>query len=642
MESMQNIHQPLDERRSEIRLIEIISSGGSGRVKCRLSVSSLEDNPEFAALSYVWGDPKVTEDIILNNEIFPVTTNLAAALKHVKAHWCNAFPDRSPGLFRIWADAICINQKDPKERSSQVNLMRDIYAKAELVLSWLGHRIDEIDVALKALKTIAKETWELSSPEAGFEWLKSYPTWYAETEETGDKAPWDAIQGPWNAIRNFFGLPYWQRVWIFQELVLGKRILFVHGSTSLTYEELDQASSWFNSTRKWILSGSLERQSFLGHWIWFTLSYDQVNIGPILRVKLYKIRGSTDPWNIFYFLSNLWATDPRDHIYGLLGLQDFAIVPDYRKDLCSVLYDLVDTWIKDSNKLDCLLYAGVGTLDRGGPFEDLPSWAPNFPFISQRGGLGLTCFRLGHADQNVFHTIQTPAFTDSVLHISGLLGPAVVKVHKVVRSLAAQLWEFTQDFVRRAPSQARGIHPLKAIFELVTNMVKEKEDDKNSAVVFGEPIIRLAIGFLRCLRHPPPDTKQSLQGDLELVDRFSDAFFNLFFPGQSFEKQGFLDKFLSGEYLDREMKRILMANESAQEYFRFIEFEGGYLGMAPRFSRPGDVVAILNGCKVPIILRKQEDHYILIGTCNIPGLMEGEAKELCENGRARFEEIQIR
>ena len=200
MESMQTIYQPLDERRSQIRLIEIISIGGSGKVKCKLSVSSLEDNPEFAALSYVWGDPKVTKDIILNNEIFSAATNLAAALKHVKAHWCNAFPDRSPGLFRIWADAICINQKDPEERSSQVNLMRDIYAKAELVLSWLGYRIDEIDVALEALKTIAKETRELSSPEAGFEWLKSYPTWYAEPEETGDEPPWDAIQGPWKAI----------------------------------------------------------------------------------------------------------------------------------------------------------------------------------------------------------------------------------------------------------------------------------------------------------------------------------------------------------------------------------------------------------------------------------------------------------
>jgi hypothetical protein len=469
MESMQTIYQPLDERRSEIRLLEIVSSGGSGRLKCRLSVSSLEDNPEFAALSYVWGDPRVAEDIILNDEIFPVTSNLAAALNHVKAHWCNTFRNQNPGLFRIWVDAICINQKDPKERSSQINLMRDIYAKAELVLSWLGHRIDEIDVAFKALKTIVKETRELRSPEAGFDWLKSYPTWYAEPEETGDKAPCDAIPGPWNAIRIFFGLPYWQRVWIFQELVLGKRILFIHGSMSLTYEELDKASNWFNSTRKWILSGSLERQSFLGHWIWFTLSYNPVNIGPILRVKLYKIGGLADPWGIFYLLSNLYATDPRDHIYGLLGLQDFAIVPDYRKDLCSVLYDLVDTWIKDSHNLDCLLYAGVGTLDRGGSFEDLPSWAPNFPYISERGGHGLMCFRLGHADQNVFHTIETSAFTDSVLHISGLLGPAAVKVHEAVHSLAAQLWEFTQDFVRRAPSQARGIHPLKAMFELVTN-----------------------------------------------------------------------------------------------------------------------------------------------------------------------------
>jgi hypothetical protein len=81
---------------------------------------------------------------------------------------------------------------------------------------------------------------------------------------------------------------------------------------------------------------------------------------------------------------------------------------------------------------------------------------------------------------------------------------------------------------------------------------------------------------------------------------------------------------------------------AAQVHFRFTEMEGGYLGMAPRFSRPGDLVAILTGCQVPVILRKQEDHYILIGPSTIPGLMEGEAKELYESGRASFEEIRIR
>jgi hypothetical protein len=112
MQSIQALYQPLDESRSEIRLLEVLSSAGDGGVKCRLSVSSLEGNPTFTALSYVWGDPGVTEDIILNDEVFPVTKNLSAALKYIKAHWCSYFPDRSPSLFRLWVDAICINQKD--------------------------------------------------------------------------------------------------------------------------------------------------------------------------------------------------------------------------------------------------------------------------------------------------------------------------------------------------------------------------------------------------------------------------------------------------------------------------------------------------------------------------------------------------
>jgi hypothetical protein len=140
----------LGERRSEIRLVEILSS--DEKIQCRLSISSLKDNPEFMALSYVWGDPKVTEDIILNDELFPITTNLAVAPRYVKGHWCSTFPNRNPGLFRLWVDAICINQKDRSERSSQVNLMREIYSKTELVFSWLGNRIEEVDIAIGAFK----------------------------------------------------------------------------------------------------------------------------------------------------------------------------------------------------------------------------------------------------------------------------------------------------------------------------------------------------------------------------------------------------------------------------------------------------------------------------------------------------------
>jgi tetratricopeptide (TPR) repeat protein len=635
IQSMQTMYQPLNEGRSEIRLIEILSDDGDAIVQCRLSISSVEDNATFAALSYVWGDPKTTEEIVLNDELFPATINLAAALKYVRAHWCNNFPDRNPKAFRLWVDAICINQKDPNERSSQIDLMRDIYSKAELVLSWLGHGIDEIDIAFDAFKTIANLTRELGSKYTEEDWLKSFPTWCNDTAES------------WESIQSFFHLPYWHRVWIFQELVLGKHILFTHGSAALKYKDLVRAGDWIVFAEISIHRGNLEKPSFLSQDAWLSLRF-ALGTAPLIQVRGYKGQMfKDDPWTIFETSSySLRATDPRDHVYGLLGLQDFNIVPDYRKDLNSVFHDLVNAWITDSNRLDCLLYAGVGTFDRG-PYGSLASWAPNFLFNSQKVRSGQTCFEYGHADQGVFsNSIIPPAFVDSVLRVSALFGPVVVKVHEVFRS-SEQLYEFAVDFVRRTPCDANRIHPLKVIFELFRNIMNGNSE-KNPPFVNGERLVRLAICILRILLAPAEAIKVSIQERSALLgvlldDSFPESFLSLFFPGLSFEKKDFLERLWYQDNLHTEMTAAIMIETAlSQVYFRFTEMDGGYLGISPRFSRPGDVVAILHGCKVPVILRKHGDHYILIGTSNIFRLMEGEVRELYETGAARFEEIQIR
>lgn len=37
----------------------------------------------------------------------------------------------------LWVDAICINQRDEVEKSVQVNMMGDIFKRAEKVVVWL-------------------------------------------------------------------------------------------------------------------------------------------------------------------------------------------------------------------------------------------------------------------------------------------------------------------------------------------------------------------------------------------------------------------------------------------------------------------------------------------------------------------------
>ena len=111
--------------------------------------------PVFVALSYVWGDPTRTHEIIVDNKIIRITANLFGALRDIQK---DAFWDTS-----IWADAICINQYDLTERSSQIFLMREIYHSAADVHIWLGPSSVE---GRKALKFIADLTGEYG-PDSG-------------------------------------------------------------------------------------------------------------------------------------------------------------------------------------------------------------------------------------------------------------------------------------------------------------------------------------------------------------------------------------------------------------------------------------------------------------------------------------------
>jgi len=163
------IYTQLNSECSEIRLLNITLQidhlvGGSAPLHGSLETHSLPLSklsvgqrfiklaqlPVFVALSYVWGDPKRTHEIIIdNNKIIRITTNLNQALRDLlkDASWNTS----------IWADAICINQDDLAERSSQVLLMREIYHSATDVHIWLGPSSNE---GRKAMKFIADLTGE--------------------------------------------------------------------------------------------------------------------------------------------------------------------------------------------------------------------------------------------------------------------------------------------------------------------------------------------------------------------------------------------------------------------------------------------------------------------------------------------------
>ncbi|KAF2799471.1 hypothetical protein K505DRAFT_230911, partial [Melanomma pulvis-pyrius CBS 109.77] len=104
-----------------------------------LHTTNVFSAPAYKALSYVWGDSELTAPVFVNNLPFEATTNLVAALRHIRRKRHNVV---------IWVDAICINQNDTKERNHQVQMMREIYMKADQVIAWLGEAKDDSDLAM--------------------------------------------------------------------------------------------------------------------------------------------------------------------------------------------------------------------------------------------------------------------------------------------------------------------------------------------------------------------------------------------------------------------------------------------------------------------------------------------------------------
>jgi hypothetical protein len=235
-----SVYTPLDRTARSIRLI-MISPGTDALIDCELYVFDLAHCPPFTALSYTWGPPSPTRDILLGGWRWTVRENLYLALTAIRRKlWNNSekgaisdggdIIDNSDGgdIINIsdggdyfiydgesfgpdtgfqgdhwsyfWIDAISIQQSNDLEKNHQVGMMSDIYSQAELVLAWLGEERDGSALLLQHMK-------KMSQP-FGLQMSQ--------------------IRGPniERARHAFFSRAYWRRVWVVQEMMLAKDLLF--------------------------------------------------------------------------------------------------------------------------------------------------------------------------------------------------------------------------------------------------------------------------------------------------------------------------------------------------------------------------------------------------------------------------------
>ncbi|GAP82871.1 putative HET-6OR heterokaryon incompatibility protein [Rosellinia necatrix] len=364
-------YPPLNKARREIRLFKIYASpqqGDSSILECSMKIASLDDDVDYFALSYVWGDPSPTHELIINPEgsehrqLLRIGANLNDALRNFR----NAEEIRKTYL---WVDAICINQPDNEEKSWQVASMKSVYEQAAFVFAWLGPSIDVDKKVFDTLDTLERRIQE-RGPDLTVDVFNEFVEVLARDDGSSGKAIQKIIERPW-----------FQRIWIQQEFLAAREVEFVYGDYFYGWEVLFVASTtiksvqrvaWAKTTGQALTLDDLENELF---------GLRTASLGTDMFRMRCDFQNNKDVYSLWDLLvtakaGGIQSKDARDTIFALLGLsRDSSTLG------ISVNYDLTTQ--------DCFIQAAKALLRQGHmrllwlssqpkTVEGLPSWVPDW------------------------------------------------------------------------------------------------------------------------------------------------------------------------------------------------------------------------------------------------------------------------
>ena len=283
---------------------------------------------DYVALSYAWGDTSDTRKIIVNGHEVAVGTNLESALRMLR----HKQPIKSG--YKIWIDALCINQQDTKERGQEVRRMGKIYSQARVVVIWLGNEARESDSAMDLIRilSVACNT--------------------GQGKALGDnlRQKRDLLgQGCWRALSELLDRPYWDRLWVLQEIALGGgRTVILCGQEAVTWRDFYAATYSFGTHNIDLM--------------FFLINQERKDAGlppsGLKRNKLIHLdmeqsvqagRAESQFACMLDLGRKSLARDPRDKVYGVLGMMaapvSDQIVPDYSATLAQVFTDFAKAFI---------------------------------------------------------------------------------------------------------------------------------------------------------------------------------------------------------------------------------------------------------------------------------------------------------
>lgn len=205
----------------EIRIFHLQPGATGSPLQCSIEHVRLRDNPQFTAISYVWGSDEKPYSINAgNDQAIHITDSLYTLLRDLRD--C-----RDIAIMTFWIDQICIDQMNNSEKSIQVSLLRDIYSIATEVITYIGPKGPTDDKGLD----LAIQIFTIFG--------SGYEHYLDMTKETANylvaQLPnWE--DSSWTSLHTLLDREWIERRWIVQENIVNRQTRIACGSRLTAWE----------------------------------------------------------------------------------------------------------------------------------------------------------------------------------------------------------------------------------------------------------------------------------------------------------------------------------------------------------------------------------------------------------------------
>lgn len=324
-----------------IRLLELRTDKSSQQLVYTFIVVSLDYcKHQFTAISYAWEDPAPVDSINSSD-------GLSLTLSVTISNLFHSLRKRRE-TFILWLDALCINQENTEEKSSQVRLMGDIYSSAERVLVWLGVSTPKAESAFRFMESKQSFSWPHD--------------WDTEEDLSGLETVFDLLDRPW-----------FRRLWVIQEVTLNDDVLIGCGDDLLDFATFRSCIFAFWKFFENLSDYDYDHPAVLGLWSVTRLIWIQDEFRASGRVRYETLLQQA---------LHCETTDERDKVFAFRGIGDDERPvpgPDYTASVEHIYTDTAVALLCHGKSLDLLALSGIGKRPQT---SELPTWVPDLRYQS--------------------------------------------------------------------------------------------------------------------------------------------------------------------------------------------------------------------------------------------------------------------